>query len=366
MKSFVVSMVIAAFALVSFAQSNSKIVKFTAGKDAVEKFNIPAGDGIAYQLQNLKEFNLIKFSVGGLYSNGSEAQGLRIKLIKADKYDKVLAAAQPGEEVEYQVQAGNGDYEIIIMNPGNRMANITLNLCINCTSADGDLPMDTTNSGATAQPKQIDFQKEGSNSLVWEERVAANSSKSFVFYAKKGQKLSLSFIDDTKQGSMDLGKISIEPNSDPFEMVIEVSKDYIFSVSNNSNKSTSFRIFIALENASQTSNNSSTSTNSNAIRVQFAKGETSTSITKEIPANGSVDFLINAAKGQKMEYTIGYDFKDSDIEAFLTEPGLQDISKTSGPKDRQEFVVKRSGDHRLTVNNTTRKKITITLYLTIE
>lgn len=35
--------------------------------------------------------------------------------------------------------------------------------------------------------KRIDFVKEGSNSLVWEERVAANSTKSFVFNAKKGQ-----------------------------------------------------------------------------------------------------------------------------------------------------------------------------------
>lgn len=364
MKSFVVSIMIAAFALVSFAQSNSKIVKFTAGKNVVEKINLPAGDGIVYLLQNLKENNLIKFSVGGLYSNGSEAQGLGIKLIKSDIYDTPLAQAQSGEEIEYQVQAGNGDYEIVVMNPGNKRANITLNVCINCASVDGDLPV---NSGeTTAQPKRIDFQKEGSNSLVWEEKVAANRSKSFVFYAKKGQKLSLGFIDDTKQGSMDLGKVSIEPNADPLEMVIEVSKDYIFSVTNNSNKATSFRIFITLENAGQTSNNTSTSTNSNTVRVQFARGETSTSITREIPANGSVDFLINAAKGQKMEYTIGYDFKDSDIEAFLTEPGSQDISKTSGPKDRQEFVVKKGGDHRLTVNNTTRKKATITLYLDIE
>jgi len=211
--------------------------------------------------------------------------------------------------------------------------------------------------------KRIDFAKEGSNSLVWEERVAANSSKSFVFYAKKGQKLSLSMVDDTNQGSMDLGKISIEPNADPFEMDIEVSKDYTLSVSNNSNKSTSFRIAISLENAKTST--SPVSTNSNEVRVQFAKGETSTMITKDIAANGSVDFLINAKKGQLLEYTVGYDFRDSDVQAFLTEPGMQDISHSSGPKDRQEFTIQKSGDHRLTVNNTTKKKITITLYLDI-
>ena len=96
-------------------------------------------------------------------------------------------------------------------------------------------------------PKRIDFVKEKSNSLVWEEKVGANKSKSFVFSAKKGQKLKLSFIDDTNEGSMDLGKVSVEPNGDGLEMDIEVTKDYTFIVSNNSSKSTSFRIFISLE-----------------------------------------------------------------------------------------------------------------------
>ncbi|MEK7725159.1 MAG: hypothetical protein AAB336_12460 [Acidobacteriota bacterium] len=328
-------------------------------------------------------------------------------------------------------------------------------------------------------PKRIDFAKEGSPSLVWEETVAAGKSKSFVFYAKKGQQLSLGFIDDTNKASMDLGKISVEPNGDPLEMEIEVTKDYLFSVSNNSNKSTSFRIFITLENAkssSKTSGGSGGTSNTsaldftgsdqanvsktipangtmkftfdgtkgvtaivnvadrtnkltvifnenanqkadttialnkdvsrklsrtgeytievvnetaksisfdlevsidvsgsapasstdNGIRVQFAKGETSTSVTKDIPANGSVDFLINVRKGQTMGYTVGYDFKDSDIEAYLGEPGDQDASIPVAPKAPQTFVVKKSGDHFLEVTNTTKKKVTITLYLDVE
>ena len=101
--------------------------------------------------------------------------------------------------------------------------------------------------GFAQTPKRIDFKKEGSNALVWEEKVVANKSKSFVFSAKKGQKLKLSFIDDTNEGSMDLGKVSVEPNGDGLDMDIEVTKDYTFTVSNNSNKSTSFRISISLE-----------------------------------------------------------------------------------------------------------------------
>lgn len=108
------------------------------------------------------------------------------------------------------------------------------------------------------------------------------------------------------------------------------------------------------------------SSSDKGVRIQFAKGETSTFMTKDIPAKGSVDFLMNVQKGQTIGYTVGYDFADTDVEAFLTEPGSQDISQTAGPKEPQEFSVSKSGDHRLTVNNTTGKKITVTLYLDIE
>lgn len=103
-------------------------------------------------------------------------------------------------------------------------------------------PADNTNA------ERIDFEKEGSSHLVWEQKVGANKSKTFVFKAKIGQKLELGFIDDTNIGSMVLGKYSIEPNSDEnFTMQIAETKDYTFTVTNNSKKSTSFRIFITLE-----------------------------------------------------------------------------------------------------------------------
>jgi hypothetical protein len=104
---------------------------------------------------------------------------------------------------------------------------------------------------------------------------------------------------------------------------------------------------------------------SNRERVRFAKGKTSTTLTREIPADGWIDLIINAKKGQAMGFTVGYDFKNSDIQAYLTEPGLQDISLSSGPKKTNEFVIKKTGDHYITVKNTTQKKITMTLYLNI-
>lgn len=101
-------------------------------------------------------------------------------------------------------------------------------------------------------------------------------------------------------------------------------------------------------------------------RVQFGKGETSTTVTKDIPANGIVDFVFNVKKGQTVEYTVGYDFNESDLQIYLGEPGDQDTSISSSPKVPKTFVVKKSGDHRLEVTNKTNKKVTITLYMDIE
>jgi hypothetical protein len=181
----------------------------------------------------------------------------------------------------------------------------------------------------------------------------------------------LNLIDDTRQGTMDLGKATIlEPDSEgSYETTIEVTKDYIFSVSNNSDKATSFRISISLESPKKTAPTKKAApqaTTNTKETVRFAKGANSTRLTRTIAASGSIDFIINAKKGQKMGFTVGYDFDDSDVDAFLTEPGLQDISLTTSPQKPNEFVMKNTGHHRLTMNNTTAKKITITLYLAIE
>lgn len=120
------------------------------------------------------------------------------------------------------------------------------------------------------------------------------------------------------------------------------------------------------EEADATKKAEPTESKSAGERIQFAKGETSTSVTKDIPANGSVDFLINVKKGQKMGFTVGYDFNDNDVNYALYEPNTKDVTMSAGPKEPQEFDVKMNGDHRLVINNTTKKKVTITLYLDVE
>lgn len=126
-----ISVLIGMFALVSFAQSNNKRVQFAKGKkSAVEKFLLPAEDGITYIL-GVKQWQLMKFTVSGLYTDKTEAQGLEIKLTKLGEDDEVLAEASAGEEIEYQFVNSGGDYVITVMNPGRKKANITLNVSIN-------------------------------------------------------------------------------------------------------------------------------------------------------------------------------------------------------------------------------------------
>ena len=139
-------------------------------------------------------------------------------------------------------------------------------------------------------PERIDFTKEGSNSLVWEEKCRQKARR-ILSKAKKGQILRLSYVDDTNQGSMDLGKFSIEPNTVPYQSTIEVTKDYRLSVSNNSNKQTSIRISISLEDAKKDS------TPDKKEKVRFAKGTSSTTLTRTIDASGSLDFIMHARKG---------------------------------------------------------------------
>lgn len=98
-----------------------------------------------------------------------------------------------------------------------------------------------------------------------------------------------------------------------------------------------------------------------ALRVKFQ--DHSAHYTRDIPANGSLDFVVPAQKAEKLGIQMGYEGKASDIKGFLTEPGLQDISLSLPPESRKEFKVKTSGDHRLTVSNQTPKKVTFTLYL---
>ena len=101
-------------------------------------------------------------------------------------------------------------------------------------------------------------------------------------------------------------------------------------------------------------------------KVQLKAGGEGKSLTKTLAPDSSLEVTFKANSGQTISYTAGYDFKDSDLSVYLGKIGFDEVLKSSGPKEPNEFIIKKTGDHRLTVNNTTKKKVTITLYLDIE
>ncbi len=102
-------------------------------------------------------------------------------------------------------------------------------------------------------------------------------------------------------------------------------------------------------------------------RVEFAAGKTVTNLTRTIPANGSIDFIFNARSGQRMQYSVNYENgSDTDIEAFLTESESQDVSNTSAANENNEIMIKKTGDHRITVNNKTGNEVSINFGLSVK
>ena len=121
------------------------------------------------------------------------------------------------------------------------------------------------------------------------------------------------------------------------------------------------------EKNTQTKTETSSETSQNSEIVEFESGKTVTNLTRTVPANGSIDFVANARSGQRMQYSVIYDGgSDTDVEVFMTEPGAQDITNTSAANENNEFMIKKTGDHRITVNNTTGNKVSVKFGLSIK
>lgn len=244
MRSLVVLMIVGAFALVSLAQSNSKIIKFPNGKNtATEKFTINGEDGIAYMIKGLKQFNLVKFSVGGLYTNGVDAQGLEIKLRKTNNWDDILAEAQPGEEVEYQVQKGNGDYEIVVMNPGKRKANITFTVTINGESKDSDVCAGCDNPN-DAGAERIKLAKRQSD-VDLDLQIEGRETKKYVAYVGKGYMTCI--VPATNLGTGVTIKVNgkvLNPNNSTCTAHSTAAGDQTIEFINNGNKEKGFSVSV--------------------------------------------------------------------------------------------------------------------------
>lgn len=295
---------------VRFAPKTSSIVlKRTLSADV--------GTGNTTFIVNASKGQLMKFDVQG-------PKGIYVDLSVPKAHDPELQS-ESGKSNEYKV-VKSGEHYITVVNRTGKKAPFTLTLQI------------LTSAQATAQAqakalKRIDWMKEG-RSLVWEAEVGAKKSRDYVFYARKGQKLTLSFIDDTGVGSMDVGKYSVEPNTDPMEMTIPATKDYTITLVNNSAKTTSFRVGFTLEDAVAPVTE----------RIQFPKNSIEVNLEKSVPAHSAKRFVFAARKGQEIAFTITPKSKDAKL-------ALNFAGKPVATGKLFTMIAPKTGDYQLLVTN---------------
>lgn len=100
-------------------------------------------------------------------------------------------------------------------------------------------------------------------------------------------------------------------------------------------------------------------------RVQFARGKASANTTRTVSADsGVITFILNARKGQRMQFTVDSDVEDLGIT--LSEAGKQDFTLESETGEPNEFIIKKTGDHYITVVNHSDTKAEITLRVNIK
>lgn len=350
-------MAIAAFALISLAQDKTERVKFASGETDGSWTRDIAANGSHDFVFRVKKDQTISFTVGYDFRDSD----IEAFLMEPNMQDSLLTTG-PKSNNDF-VAEKNGDYLVRVRNMSRKKLTMTFYLSI----FDDDGMGDSDDSSEPDIPREeIEFGKADFAEL--KRTIPANSTQEFIFQGEEGLNANVKIATTAKSLEVMFCGDMIALNKD-VSCLMDSGNEWAIEVSNPTNKPVSMTLTLSFDAGDEDTSDDAANEDDNMVsgeRVKFAKGETSASVTKVIPANGSVDFIINAKKGQTMGFTVGYDFRDSDIEAFLTEPGMQDITISSGPKEPNEFIIKKTGDHRLTVNNTTKKKVTITLYLDIE
>ncbi|HYE13211.1 MAG TPA: tectonin domain-containing protein [Pyrinomonadaceae bacterium] len=100
--------------------------------------------------------------------------------------------------------------------------------------------------------ERINFEKEGSMSLVWEQMMPKGSTKTYVFRGEKDQTVSFALIEDTGKGKLNFdnfGTVDVSVIGRNQNFKLTEARDYYFTVINESNKQTSFRISISVTDA---------------------------------------------------------------------------------------------------------------------
>lgn len=358
MKSFAVLMMFGAFAVISFAQNTKERVQLkvdSSGSDkALQRTLAPKGTLTVTFRANAGQ--TISYTAGYDFKDSD----LEVLFTKSGGND-FLKESGPKATNEYLIPE-TGDYDIIVENKTNKR--VTTTLYVDLFSAEF---MAEANSGSDVQAEALDFT--GSDQANVSKTIPANGTMRFTFNGEKGATALVKVTDRTNKLTVVFNDNPNQKADTTIALNKEISRkinrtgEYTIEVVNETARSTNFDLQVTIG----VSGSGSATTNPVAgERIQFARGETSASVTKEIRANGAINFLFNVKRGQKVNYTVDYDDKESDLKVYMGEPGDQDASIASRAKTPKTFVVKKSGDHSLEVTNTTNRKVLITLFLDVE
>ena len=355
LKSLIGVMMIGTFAMFSFAQTKERVqlqVDSSGNDKALQRTLAPNGTLTVTFRANVGQ--TISYTAGYDFKDSD----LRVSLWESGANDSYKESG-PKENNEFLIPK-TGDYDILIENQTNKR--VTTTLYLNLFSAEF-----MAEANSDVQTEALDFT--GSDQASVSKTIQANSTMKFTFNGEKGATALVTVSERTNKLTVIFNDNPNQKADTTIALNKEISRklnrkgEYTIEVVNETAKSISFGLEVIIDMSTSASTNTDSS---DLERIEFARGETSASVTKDIPANSEVGFLFNVKKGQTINYTVGYDFKASDIIAYLGEPGDQDASIPAVSKAPQTFVVKKSGDHFLSVRNTTKKKITITLYLDVE
>ncbi|GAA5484662.1 hypothetical protein [Haloferula sargassicola] len=100
----------------------------------------------------------------------------------------------------------------------------------------------------TPPGEEVIVMEEGTPSVVWDLKLGAGESKIYQVPGKKGQTMKLSYLEDTRQGQMDMGKYSVEEGTENgISITFEQDRQQRVDVSNPTDKAMDFRIFLEVK-----------------------------------------------------------------------------------------------------------------------
>lgn len=209
-----------------------------------------------------------------------------------------------------------------------------------------------TISAFAQTPERISLTS-ASPAIVWEKSVGAESGKMLVIGLKKGQKIKISYIEDTKQGTVDFGKNSLEEGVD-FDYDVEVTKDYMISLYNPNRKATSFRIFFSLETTA--GGNVKPTPKAETIRLSF-EGSDESKATRTIQPGQTTNFVFPGETGLKAHVIV----KDPSVSLTVDFCG-----RMIPPNMDETCKLNRAGDWTVMVRNDTDSPKRYTIEVTLD